>query len=325
MSASRWRPPPGIGPTELLVVAMTGHYLGNGFVTDFTLPAEWGLDVRCRFTHDRDLADEADALWYHAPSLFEVPKRRRAGQKLILASMESEINYPLLGQPRGLSYFDLLMTYRLDSDIPMPYANRAQYPGLDHPAPTPEHHSGAPVLYLASNEEPARDRVVRDLMQHIAVDSPGNCLNNCAIPAFRDRNGDTREALRRYRFLLAFENSRAMDYVTEKAYRALDCGVVPVYLGAPNFRELMPADDAAIAVDDFDSVARLGDYLNRLVADPTGYAVHHRWRRQPLDDRFSKLLDLGDADCRYRMAVKLAHGCGPECACGGRYRDRRWP
>ena len=207
----------------------------------------------------------------------------------------------------------------------MPYANRAQYPGLDHPAPTPEQHSGAPVLYLASNEEPARDRVVRDLMRHIAVDSPGNCLHNCEIPAFRDRDGDTREALSNYRFLLAFENSRTVDYVTEKAYRALAAGIVPVYLGAPNFRDFMPSGNAAIGVEDFATTAELGAYLNHLVSSPSAYAKHLGWRQQPPGEDFARLIDLGDIDCRHRMAVKLAHGCGSECRCGGRYRDRRWP
>ncbi len=327
---SPWRPPPDIDDADLLVVAMTDHYFEDGFVADFTLPATWGLDLSCRFTNDRALAVDADALWYHAPCLSEVPRRLRRGQRLILASMESDVNYPILAHPRALAHFDLLMTYRLDSDIPMPYANRRQYPGLAEPRmPSTGPMAAAPALFLASSEEPKRDHIVRRLMDHVAVDSPGKCLNNCDIPEFHSRFEDplqvAADVFRRYRFLLAFENSRTRDYVTEKAYRALAVGIVPVYLGAPNFREFMPADHAAIGVEDFDTVEALGAYLNHLVSNPSAYAAHHLWRRQPPGEAFARLLDLGNVDCRYRMALKIAHGCGPHCACGGRLRATRWP
>lgn len=38
----------------------------------------------------------------------------------------------------------------------------------------------------------------------------------------------------RYKFVIAYENSVCSDYLTEKIWRPLTLGVVPVYFGAPN-------------------------------------------------------------------------------------------
>ena len=42
--------------------------------------------------------------------------------------------------------------------------------------------------------------------------------------------------LARYKFLLAIENAECPDYVTEKLWKALKLGTVPIYLGAPNIQ-----------------------------------------------------------------------------------------
>jgi hypothetical protein len=41
-------------------------------------------------------------------------------------------------------------------------------------------------------------------------------------------------------FGLAIENTRDPDYITEKLFEVLESGAVPVYLGAPNWREFVP-------------------------------------------------------------------------------------
>ena len=72
----------------------------------------------------------------------------------------------------------------------------------------------------------------------MAVDSIGRCDNNARWPQHfcsdtneprlsgeQPRCDDSKgEALRRYRFYLAFENTNEEGYVTEKVYDALDAG-----------------------------------------------------------------------------------------------------
>ena len=129
-----------------------------------------------------------------------------------------------------------------------------------------------------------------------------------------------RETIRNYKFYLAFENSRTTDYVTERVFHALAEGTVPVYRGAPNIREFMPADDAVICADDFAGPEELVRHLHHLSEAPGEYNRHLAWKRRPLPERFKRLVNVASIDPRLRMAVKLAHDCGPECHCGGRLR-----
>jgi hypothetical protein len=255
---------------------------------------------------------------------------KRSDQRWIVMSMESAVNYPLLRHPQLDQIFDLTMTYRLDSDIPCPYPSRHDYGSFLEPPAFHEGPSiGALAVYIASNPVDHRDRYVRELMCHIPIDSLGSCLNNCSPEDFvtgpepwaRGGWASILSVLPGYKFYLAFENSMTLDYVTERVFHALECGVVPVYLGAPNVREFMPDDDAVIVASDFGSPAALAEYLRQLDNDDQAYARHLRWKSQPRSDRFKRLVDLASIDPMHRMAVKLAHGCDRSCRCGGRLRD----
>jgi len=50
------------------------------------------------------------------------------------------------------------------------------------------------------------------------------------------------EVLSRYRFSLCFENMTMRGYVTEKIFDCLYAGAIPLYLGAPDIGELIPAE-----------------------------------------------------------------------------------
>lgn len=43
----------------------------------------------------------------------------------------------------------------------------------------------------------------------------------------------------RYKFVIAYENSVCEDYITEKLWRPLIVGVVPIYYGAPNVQVII--------------------------------------------------------------------------------------
>jgi hypothetical protein len=116
-------------------------------------------------------------------------------------------------------------------------------------------------------------------MKYAKVDSYGDILRNRELPEV-DCGRDTRLAtLARYKFTLAFENSIAPDYVTEKFFDPLIAGSVPVYLGAPNVSDFAPADRCFINVADFSSPAALAAHLNILIQDAEAYA---RWAGKTL-------------------------------------------
>ena len=238
--------------TELLVVACTPHFFGTDYVQRFSLHDPYGIPVSCDFTNDVSMVDQADALWFHYPlnRWHHKPEKKRPGQKWILATMESDENYPLLKNQEFLQHFDITMTYNLDADVPTLYPSWHEYGGFMGPVKSiaQKNQNHALAAYIASNPVEHRDSYVQSLMQHIPVDCLGSCLNNRQLADFTTgeniwaRGGWTSiiNTIGSYKFYLAFENSIAKDYVTERVFHALYCGTVPIYLGAENVREFMP-------------------------------------------------------------------------------------
>eukprot|EP00516_Mucochytrium_quahogii_P010720 CAMPEP_0203773958 /NCGR_PEP_ID=MMETSP0099_2-20121227/4977_1 /ASSEMBLY_ACC=CAM_ASM_000209 /TAXON_ID=96639 /ORGANISM=" , Strain NY0313808BC1" /LENGTH=70 /DNA_ID=CAMNT_0050671907 /DNA_START=320 /DNA_END=529 /DNA_ORIENTATION=+ len=52
-------------------------------------------------------------------------------------------------------------------------------------------------------------------------------------------------------FASAMENSMGTDYVSEKVFRVLSSGAVPIYNGAPNIVDFLPHPDAVIHLNQF--------------------------------------------------------------------------
>lgn len=59
---------------------------------------------------------------------------------------------------------------------------------------------------------------------------------------FKGSCDDKHELLSRYKFTIAYENTAYPGYVTEKVIDAMVAGSVPVYLGAPDIAEQLPAE-----------------------------------------------------------------------------------
>ncbi len=314
----------------LTIVAYTTHYFGDDYVRPFELPCEWGTPITCNFTNDLSLASKADALWFHGPTITDIPRHKSPGQAWVLMSMESERNYPMLSNKVFLNLFDIVMTYRLDSDVPAIYPNWKHYGDfMKPPLPAREKNKNPAIaVYIASNPVKHRDEYARQLSNYIPLDSLGKCLRNKQIADFvtgqdtwaRGGFQSILDVLPNYKFYLAFENSISKDYVCERIFHALAAGTVPIYYGAENIEEFLPASDAAINVSDFSSPKELAQYLIYLDQNDRAYEKHLRWKIAGYSDRFKKLLNVGNIDPRYRMALKLAHGCSRECICGGRIR-----
>ena len=311
---------------ELLVLAWTETNYGPHFLGSRSATTIAGQPISIMLTDDRSELGLADAVWFHSPSIKDLPTKR-AGQPWVLMSMESEELYPFQTSAAAEIMFDVHMSYRLDSDVPTLYANWDQYERFATPPPPRSGPSdGAVALYMASNPVASRDEYVAELMRYLPVDSVGRSLNNRDIADLGGpgRVNDPTQAfavIRAYKFVLAFENSQGTDYVTEKLFRPLAWGTVPVYLGAPNVRDFTPTDEAVIVASDFASPRDLASALVDLDADDDSYGRHLQWRTEGVSPGFRRLVDVGSIDPIARLATKLAHGCDRSCACGGRLRD----
>ncbi|XP_053559192.1 alpha-(1,3)-fucosyltransferase 10 [Bombina bombina] len=143
----------------------------------------------------------------------------------------------------------------------------------------------APLVYVQSDCDPPsdRDRYVQELMRYVAVDSYGECLHNRDLPkdinnpSFMD-NAAYYRILAQYKFVLAFENAVCEDYITEKLWRPLKLGAIPVYYGAPNIEDWLPSNRSAIIVNTFSHPKDLAQFIKRLDGNDTLYMEFLDWK-----------------------------------------------
>ncbi|XP_028671876.1 alpha-(1,3)-fucosyltransferase 11 isoform X1 [Erpetoichthys calabaricus] len=208
---------------------------------------------------------------------YEVPLPRLPHQTWALFHEESPMNNFILSHLPGIRMFNYTATFRRESNYPLTLQWLPSLDYLTNPA-APVHEKNqwrlegfAPVLYMQSHcDVPSdRDRYVQELMKYIQIDSFGKCLNNKDLPNSRleDTSTATMEDsefmnfITRYKFHLAMENGICSDYMTEKLWRPLHVGSVPVYRGSPTVRDWMPNNYSIILIDDFPSPKHLAEYL----------------------------------------------------------------
>ncbi|XP_017105320.2 alpha-(1,3)-fucosyltransferase B isoform X2 [Drosophila bipectinata] len=71
--------------------------------------------------------------------------------------------------------------------------------------------------------------------------------------------------------MIAIENAACPDYITEKFWRPLVMGVVPIYFGSPTIKYWEPNKKSAIYVDDFPHPRALAKYLHEVADNETEY------------------------------------------------------
>lgn len=80
-------------------------------------------------------------------------------------------------------------------------------------------------------------------------------------PSYRGRAGEKTELYHHYRFALALENmGHTQGYITEKIFDCLSAGVIPIYEGADNIEDYVPAE-CFIKYGNFSSLQDLAEFL----------------------------------------------------------------
>lgn len=75
----------------------------------------------------------------------------------------------------------------------------------------------------------------------------------------------------RYKFHLALENGLCPDYMTEKLWRPMHQGCVPIYRGSSSVADWLPNNHSAILVDKFPSPRDLAEHIKALDEDDAEY------------------------------------------------------
>ncbi|XP_076177033.1 alpha-(1,3)-fucosyltransferase 10 isoform X2 [Ptiloglossa arizonensis] len=247
----------------------------------------------CYFTSNRTFQ------YYHKISSFlfygsnfqinDLPKWKSDKVPWSLIHEESPRNNPILVHQETLNLFTYSSTFSRFSDVPLTLID---LPGITellsrkYFVPTKEKtklmytQNLAPLLYIQSDCDTAsnRDIYIAELMKYIRVDSYGTCLNNAQFDKRLKENYleilDTDDFLSfvgKYKFTIAFENAVCQDYITEKLWRPLIVGSVPVYYGSPSFKDWLPSNVSAISVLDFKDPKSLANYIHDLSTNDTEY------------------------------------------------------
>ncbi|KAH0872332.1 hypothetical protein HID58_069694 [Brassica napus] len=114
------------------------------------------------------------------------------------------------------------------------------------------------------------------------------------------------EALKRYKFSLAFENTNEEDYVTEKFFQSLVAGSVPVVVGAPNIEDFAPASGSILQIKSMEDVEPVAKRMKYLADNPAAYNHTLRWKYEGPSDSFKALVDMAAVHSSCRLCIFLA-------------------
>lgn len=262
---------------------------------------------KCQIFHKRDYLNigDYDAILFHGNELneYEMPLKREMKQFYVYVNLESPANRAI-PYKYNEGYFNLTMTYRLDSDIPWTYnliedvkSGKFVAPSRDVDWSASRNYTSVEkavdetpsaildivrgksklVTWFVSNcyAKSGRMEYVQELSKHIGVDVYGKCgTSSCD----RGSNCFSDVIEPNYFFYLSFENSFCDDYVTEKLMNPLRYNVVPVVYGGANYSQFAPPNSYVNALD-FESPKELAAYLKYLSQDLRRYQSFLEWKK----------------------------------------------
>jgi len=295
----------GKNKTRLKTILYWNEFYGCYDTYDFGFGHEAFLEKNCAVsncfaTKDRNLLpslDLYDAIIIHIRGLpNDWPSTRSKDQRYIMLSIDAPIKLYEYRHLQKLA-FNWTMTYRMDSDFPIPYA------WVDRilPLPAPEGSTllqrfitshgkkavaqgpnladnkvGLAVQFVSNcHSSSKREAYVRELRRFIPVDIYGKCGEfKCA----KEKGWQCyKEAEAKYKFYLAFENSVCRDYVTEQFFNMHKLNMIPVVLGGANYSAIAPPHSFINAAD-FPNPKSLAHYLKLLDADDAKFNEYFWWR-----------------------------------------------
>ncbi|CAG2161810.1 unnamed protein product [Oppiella nova] len=224
-------------------------------------------------TSNRVYLPHAKALVFHWRDISTLPDYRLPDQLWTLYNMEAPTNTPQNLWPT--SEFNLTASYRMDSDIYVPYGlvdKRREAFNLNIDV----HNKSKMVAWFVSDcDTPGhREWYVEELAKYIQVNVYGKCGNYTCEPRRSPRCWE--RVAKEYWFYLSFENSVCRDYVTEKLFDALTHNIVPVVFGGARYDLILPH----MSYVDANRLTphQLADRLASIARNRTEYLRYFRWK-----------------------------------------------
>ena len=318
MNNNQGKSPQELKPGDVLCIPSAGKMEPEQMILKVT-----GSDLTTYITLNRFCLPRANAVLYHAPTIYMAPppfKDRPHGQVWAVLSYESSryTTDRILEDPTFSGIFQVSATRSKRSNCPMTETMRYDVAG-----PAPDFTSRLPhILYVYSHCNTASDRDRFALLLNSTLNGPqlaagrsaiilksyGRCLHNTDwpnIPGSAGRSAHGWETAKSklskmYMFELVAMNSLCESYVDEKLQIALLSGAIPIVLGPPDILEFDIQDvvkfgpSAFIAVQYLPSVRSLAEHLSEIIRNEKLYRSYHYWRikfRKPVLRNPSPLFD----------------------------------
>ncbi|XP_047426270.1 alpha-(1,3)-fucosyltransferase 7 isoform X2 [Mugil cephalus] len=236
----------------------------------------------CKLVDQRSLFPLADIVVFHNTELahgsqelpLELPRPK--GQRWAWMSLEAPANNGNLKKYANI--FNMTISYRRDADVSVPYGELLLEKTEGYVVEDNSVNKSSLVCWVVSNygTQQKRSQVYQELSATVPVKVYGN-WKNAHLPS-----RDLLPVISRCYFYLAFENSVAKDYITEKLWRnSYQGGALPVVLGPETSDyEAVAPPHSFIHVDEFASVKELGAFLQQLAKDKKHYNEYFAWKRQ---------------------------------------------
>lgn len=245
----------------------------------------------CMITTDRSYMNTADMVVFHLPDLekeLEENLEKPDGQKWVAFSLVYEENYSFMKDTGFMELFDYKMSYHQDADVVYPYYRYEL--GRDLFQETKVAFSlkkDICILIPSSIYRSDPPTYLNELMKYIEIDSYEWPFDGKKQGYYNDWDKNL-DLYKQYKFVIAFENACATDYVTEIFYEPLQAGAVPVYLGAPNIEDFMPGNNSFVNVRHFQSPISLASYLKKVCKDETHYNDFFHWKKEIPNPSFTQ-------------------------------------
>ncbi|XP_016977669.1 alpha-(1,3)-fucosyltransferase B isoform X1 [Drosophila rhopaloa] len=261
----------------------------------------------CRITNKRHRLPMSRGVLFYGSNMktgdFPVPRGKQHVWALL--HEESPRNTPFVSNDEFLRHFHFTSTFSRFSNMPL----TTQYLPSGQALTSKDYHvsfagkskwafrPSASIAFMQSDCDTmsGREDYVKELMKYLTIDSYGSCLRNKDLPESLKNdylnNLYSPELLRflsEYKFMIAIENAACPDYITEKFWRPLVMGVIPIYFGSPTIKDWQPNNKSAIFVEDFTHPRGLANYLNELADNQTLYDSYRQHKlnwRNPISNK----------------------------------------
>ncbi|CAK9303558.1 unnamed protein product [Gordionus sp. m RMFG-2023] len=280
--------------TKKIILWNTFHGDPTWYITDLGRTSFTNCEyTSCDVTYNKTDWYNADAILFDTMFIKDLDLPTHSYKQIwIFFNMESPIH--TYGDLTSYDYiFNWTITYLPQSDIYNPYNSTAMKRKSKIRNTKNENYSYGKIelaIIVVSNCYANNRRFETIGVRSLEV--RGGCSKNFpdTAPICYSNNEPTEVCmeryLSRYKFYLAFENSNCVHYITEKFFRALSIGMVPVVFGArysdyvkiaPPLSFIFVASPLAMKAA---RVKELSKYLLKLDSNDTLYNEYHAWREE---------------------------------------------